>query len=792
MNRYVCIHGHFYQPPRENAWLEEIEIQDSAHPYHDWNERITAECYAPNAAARILDSDERICDIVNNYSRISFNFGPTLLSWLETHAREVYDAIIEADHLSRKNFSGHGSALAQVYNHVIMPLADSRDKDTQVAWGIRDFEHRFKRKPEGMWLAETAVDTDTLEALARHGIAFTILAPHQAAGIKKISRRRRETDILLDTRQAYLCRLPSGRSIYLFFYDGAISHDVAFGQMLRSGVDFAARLYNGFIKDHRAAQLVHVATDGETFGHHHKFGDMALSYCLHHIESSRFARLTVYGQYLERFPPAHEVEIVENTSWSCTHGVERWRADCGCNSGRAGWNQKWRAPLRDALDWLRDSLRPIYEKGMSVIVRDPWKVRGLYIDCILDRSPERIERFFSETAERDLTKEEKVTALSLLEMQRHAQLMFTSCGWFFDEISGLETTQILQYAARAIQLAEKIGRVSLEQDFIEKLRSAPSNFARYLSGAAVYEKVVRSSMIDLPRVAAHWAVSSLFEDYSETETIFSYTIHCEAQEQLHSGRQHLVTGRMHLQSNITRAEDRLSFAALHLGDHNLLAGVGRYEDEKNFEQMQRTLKAAFNRGDGPGVIRLMEKFFDKHNYSLAHLFRDEKRRVLGRILKPSLTEIEHAFRHLWDRFYPVMQMMKEMKAPIPPSMVAAAEFAINVELQKAIDDAALARIESLIEEIKKWSFEIDKPPIEIAASRKITSLMDAFRQSPQAAVLAQVERLLKASESLSLNVDVWKAQNILFEVGRNLSAKMRAACGERLQRLADQLSVKVD
>lgn len=792
MNRYVCIHGHFYQPPRENAWLEEIEIQDSAHPYHDWNERITAECYAPNAASRILDERKRICDIINNYSRMSFNFGPTLLSWLEMHAREVYDAIIEADHLSRKKFSGHGSALAQVYNHVIMPLADSRDKDTQVVWGIRDFERRFKRKPEGMWLAETAVDLDTLEALARHRIAFTILAPHQAARIKKITKRRREEDIPLDTSQAYLCRLPSGRSINLFFYNGAISHDVAFGDMLRSGVDFAARLCNKFARDHRGAQLVHIATDGETFGHHHKFGDMALSYCLHHIEASRFARLTVYGEYLERFPPACEVEIVENTSWSCAHGVERWRADCGCSSGRAGWNQKWRAPLREALNWLRDSLRPVYEKGMSEIALDVWKARDLYIEVILDRSPKNVERFFSQAAERNLTKEEKATALGLLEMQRHAQLMFTSCGWFFDEISGLETTQILQYAARAVQLAEKIGGVSLEPSFIEKLRSAPSNVARYTDGAAVYEKAVRPAMIDLPRVAAHWAVSSLFEDYGETETIFSYTIHCEAEEQIRSGRQHLVTGRMHLHSNITRSEDRLSFAALHLGDHNLLAGVGRYEDKKNFDQMQRTLRAAFKRGDASEVIRLMEKFFDKHSYSLAHLFTDEKRRVLGRILKPSLIEIEQSFRHLWDRFYPVMQMMKEMKAPIPSSMVAAAEFAINVELQKALDDADIPRIESLIEEIKKWSFEIDKSRMEIAASRKIISLMNAFRQSPDDSALTQVERLLRASESLSLNVDVWKAQNILFGVGRKLSAKARAACGKRLHSLADQLAVKVD
>jgi alpha-amylase/alpha-mannosidase (GH57 family) len=792
MNRYVCIHGHFYQPPRENAWLEEIEIQDSARPYHDWNERITAECYAPNAASRILDESERICDIVNNYSRISFNFGPTLLSWLEDHARTVYDAIIEADHLSRKRFSGHGSAIAQVYNHVIMPLADSRDKETQVAWGIRDFEYRFRRKPEGMWLAETAVDLDTLEALARHGIAFTILAPHQAARVRKISRRRRETVLPLDTSQAYLCRLPSGRSITLFFYNGAVAHDVAFGEVLRSGVDFAARLCDGFVRDRRSAQLVHIATDGETFGHHHKFGDMALSYCLRHIESSRFARLAVYGQYLERFPPTHEVEIAENTSWSCAHGIERWRKDCGCNSGRAGWTQAWRAPLREALDWLRDSLRPVYERGMSEITLDAWKARDLYIDCILDRRPERVEQFFSEIARRNLTREEKMTALSLLEMQRHAQLMFTSCGWFFDEISGLETTQILQYAARAIQLAEKIGRVSLEPAFIEKLRSAPSNFARYLNGAAVYEKMARSSMVDLPRVAAHWAVSSLFEDYAETETVFSYTVHCEAREQMRSGHQRLVTGKMHLRSNITRAEDRLSFAALHLGDHNLLAGVGRYADEEGFEQMQQALRAAFNRGDSPEVIRLMEKLFEKHSYSLVHLFKDEKRRVLGLILKPSLAEIEREFRHLWERFYPAMQMLKEMKAPVPPSMISAAEFAINVELQEAIDGADASRIESLIEEIDKWSFEIDKPRMEIAVSRKITSLMESFRQTPSDSALAQIECLLAAAELLSLNVDVWKAQNILFEAGRKLPARGRRAYRERLTRVADYLGVKVD
>ncbi|HKP87794.1 MAG TPA: DUF3536 domain-containing protein, partial [Blastocatellia bacterium] len=399
MNRYVCIHGHFYQPPRENPWLEEVELQDSAYPYHDWNERITAECYAPNAASRILSADKKIVGIVNNYSKISFNFGPTLLSWMQRHTPDVHDAIIEADRESRRNFSGHGSAIAQVYNHMIMPLANARDKRTQVIWGITDFEHRFGRRPEGMWLAETAVDTETLEVLAEQEILFTILAPRQAGRVRRIGKRWRDVSgSRVDPRMPYLCRLPSGKTINLFFYDGPISQDIAFGGLLASGETFASRLLGTFVADRQEPQLVHIATDGETYGHHHRFGEMALSYCLHHIESNDLAKLTVYGEYLEKFPPTHEVEIIENTSWSCAHGVARWGSNCGCNTGRAGWSQEWRAPLRQALDWLRDELATVYEKTVSEHLRDPWQARNDYLNIILDRGLENVAAFFSRYA----------------------------------------------------------------------------------------------------------------------------------------------------------------------------------------------------------------------------------------------------------------------------------------------------------------------------------------------------------------------------------------------------------
>ncbi|HET8916453.1 MAG TPA: glycoside hydrolase, partial [Candidatus Binatia bacterium] len=359
MKRYICIHGHFYQPPRENPWLESVELQDSAYPYHDWNERVTAECYAPNSVSRILDGDNQIIQLVNNYSKISFNFGPTLLAWLEAKAPDVYDAILEADRESQKNFSGHGSALAQVYNHMILPLANARDRRTQILWGIRDFQRRFKRLPEGMWLPETAVDIESLEILAELGIRFTILAPHQADRVRPIGGRvwHDVSGSRIDPTQAYEQRLPSGRKIALFFYDGPIARAVAFEGLLSSGEHLANRLVGAFDDGRNRPQLVHIATDGESYGHHHRFGDMALAYALNTIESNQLAQLTNYGEYLERHLPTHQVEIIEKTSWSCFHGIDRWWSNCGCNSGgRPGWNQEWRTPLRGALDTLRDSL----------------------------------------------------------------------------------------------------------------------------------------------------------------------------------------------------------------------------------------------------------------------------------------------------------------------------------------------------------------------------------------------------------------------------------------------------
>jgi alpha-amylase/alpha-mannosidase (GH57 family) len=785
MSRYVCIHGHFYQPPRENPWLEEVELQDSAYPFHDWNERITEECYAPNTASRILDAEKRIVEIVNNYAKISFNFGPTLLSWLERKVPDVYESIIEADRLSRDRFSGHGSAIAQVYNHVIMPLSTARDKRTQVIWGIRDFEHRFGRKPEGMWLAETAVDLETLEILAEQGIAFTVLAPHQAARVRGL-KEEEWIDVrgaAIDFRMPYRCTLPSGRTIALFFYDGPASRDVAFGGLLRSGEDFASRLLGLFSKAEEP-QIAHIATDGESYGHHHRFGDMALGYALHYIESNNLARVTNFGEYLETVPPAHEVEIIENTSWSCAHGIERWRSNCGCSTGaHSGWNQAWRAPLREAMDWLGDALAGLYEREMTSYVHDPWGARDDYIEVILDRSAEAVEGFLSRHITRDLSREERGKLLKLLEMERHAMLMFTSCAWFFDDISGIETVQVMQYASRAMQLAKEVSGEDLEPRYLEFLKQAPSNVSEFGNGAEVWEAFVLPATIDLLRAGAHYAISSLFEEYPDTIRIFSYTTTSEVYELEEAGIQRLALGKAVVRSDITSEEREIGFAVLHLGDHNLIGGVRDYMGDEPFSGMCEEIKKAFGKSDITEIIRLMDTYFETHNYSLWHLFKDEQRKVLNKILESTIKEVEASFRQIYERHYPVMQVMREMRIPLPKAFATATELIVGNDMRKELerDELDFEEIGRLVEEVKRWSLDLDRKSLGFVASQRVNSLMQGLDGTPEDTTLFEtIEDVLRVLSAIPLELDLWKAQNIYFSIGtqRHDEMKKRADQGD--------------
>ncbi|MBI5014988.1 MAG: DUF3536 domain-containing protein [Deltaproteobacteria bacterium] len=807
MNRCVCIHAHFYQPPRENPWLEEVELQDSASPYHDWNERIAAECYGPNTASRILDAEDRIADIVNNYSRISFNFGPTLLSWMERHRPDLHEAIVEADRESRARFSGHGSALAQVYNHMIMPLASPWDKRTQVLWGLRDFERRFGREPEGMWLAETAVDLETLDILAAEGIRFTILAPRQARRVRRLrgSDWRDASGGRVDPKRPYRCRLPSGRAISLFFYDGPISQDVAFSGLLNDGAAFARRLAGAFA-NRDGPQLVHIATDGETYGHHHRKGDMALAYCLHHIEFEGLARLTVYGEYLERNPPNQEVEIFEGSSWSCVHGVQRWQADCGCNSGtKPGWHQRWRRPLRVALDWLRDAASPCWEREGSRLFRDPWKARDAYVDVILDREGESVRAFLSLHANRELTEEESVRALKLLELQRHAMLMYTSCGWFFDEVSGIETVQVMLYAARAIQLARHTCGVDLEPEFLVKLRQAPSNVPEIGNAATAYERYVRPATLDLLRVGSHYAIATLFEEWPEVVQVFAYTAQNEVYSREEAGRQRLAVGRAFVRSDVTREVSHVSFAVLHLGDHNVMGGVREYLGEEAFHAMSADVKEPFRRSDIPAVIRVIDQHFGDHTYSLWHLFRDEQRKVLDQIRYSTLEEVEASLRQIYQNNYPIMNFLKSLQSPVPKALRVAAEYTVGADLASLFRNDAMDvhRLEALVGEVGQWSLEIDWETLGFAASRWVSARVEAWAGDDPAdlARLEAVDAVLAILRSAPIEFDLWRAQNAYVAVGRRLKGDMAEAAARRdefagrwlesFDRLGERLQVRV-
>ncbi len=771
MERYICIHGHFYQPPRENPWLENIELQDSAYPYHDWNERITAECYEPNTASRILDPDGWIKKIVNNYTKISFNFGPTLLSWLKTNEPDVYCAIIEADRESQKNFSGHGCAFAQAYNHMIMPLANRRDKYTQVIWGIKDFEDRFGRRPEGMWLPETAVDLETLDIMAELGIHFTVLAPYQARRYRKIgaSNWSEAGHKGIDITMPYLIRLPdSGRTINVFFYNGEISRAVAFEKLLTNGERFAQRLLGGFYEEKSAPQLVNIATDGETYGHHHRHGDMALAYALHYIESNRLARITNYAEYLEQHPPTHEVEINENTSWSCAHGVERWRNNCGCNSGlRPGWSQAWRAPLRNALNWLRNTAAPLYEERARQFLKDPWAARNDYITVILDRSPEGLQRFLAKHAHRELGPEEQVAVLKLLEMQRHAMLMFTSCGWFFDEISGIETVQVLQYAGRVVQLARELFGSDLESGFLEMLAQAKSNLTEHKDGAHIYEKFVKPAMVDLLKVGAHYAICSLFETYDEQSRIYCYAVHREDSQNRLAGAARLTVGRARVTSEVTRESATLSYGVFHFGNHNVNAGVRIYREEEAYQKMAQEVTGAFDRADFPEVIRLLDQHFEGATYSLKQLFRDKQRMVLDQILEATLAEVTADYRRIYERHAPLMRFLKDLDIPQPRALYAAAEFVLNTSLRQALAEETLdlERVRTLLGEAEMSSVPLDGPGLAYALQLTLERMGEQLRAEPaDRSLIAQLDEVAGFVRSLPFEVDLWKVQNVYYHL----------------------------
>ncbi len=764
MSCFACIHCHFYQPPRENPWLETVEAQDSASPFHDWNERIARECYIPNGASRILDSQGRIARIVNNYARISFNFGPTLLSWIEAKAPECYQRILDGDRESQRRFSGHGGALAQAYNHTILPLANARDKRTQILWGIRDFQRRFKRDPEGMWLPETAVDLGTLDILAAEGIKFTILAPRQVEQLRIDPESPWiEPEYGIDSRRAYRCELPSGRTIGLFFHDGALATAVAFEKLLYSGENFARRLLMRFDPEGDSAQLMHVATDGETYGHHHAHGDMALAYALQYIEEKKLARITNYGEFLELNPPEHEIRIKENTSWSCAHDVGRWKENCGCNAGsRANWNQSWRGPLRKALDWLRDELNSKYELAAAELFEDPWLARDEYVNAVLDRSEANVARFLQTHSTRELTSWEEVRALRLMELQRHLMLMYTSCGWFFDEPTGPETVQILQYAARAVQLGEQLFESGLEERFLQNLELIHSNIPEFGNGRSIYERFVRPAMLDLPGVGAHYAIRCFFDGYDQSDSIYSYHARLREVKTFKTVNVRLALGTVEIESRVTHARLDFDFAVAHAGGQRLEAGV--CEASEKFSQFAEEIQRHLSSFDAS--IDLLERYFGSATYSLKSLFRDERQRIVGWIVDSALSDVDKLYGEVYEHNTALIGFLSELRMPLPPILRVSSEFVLNNTIRRALtaEHLDIAQVRLLIERAKTEGITFDAL-LKSALCSHLNSAMDRWVMDPfDMQSMLHLEPLISLLRDDALEADLWTAQNKFYEL----------------------------
>ena len=826
---YVTVHGHFYQPPRENPYLDAIERQPSASPYHDWNERIHHECYRPNAFARVLNERGEVVGIVNNYEYLSFNIGATLMSWLERYDVEVYQRILEADRKSCDRLHGHGNAIAQVYNHIIMPLANEHDKYTQIRWGKEDFRSRFGRDPEGMWLAETAVDYATLTALIAEGIRFIILAPSQAhrcralpIGGQPFSEWQEVGGSQIDTTRPYRCFLPGGNPnvdhIDIFFYDGPISRDMGFSDVLHNSGHLAGRIEQAVRGDNRPAQLISVATDGETFGHHKGGTEKTLAYAFLEEFPNCNWTVTNFAHYLSLNSPTWEVEIKPVTAWSCAHGVDRWQDDCGCG-GEGGWHQKWRRPLRDTLNWLRDQLIKVYEETGRLLFRDPWQARDEYIHVIRDRSPANVSRFLCRHQTHKLTATEQVDALRLLEMQRHTLLMYTSCGWFFEEISRPEGTQILRYAARALELAGDVAGVQLEKGFLKRLTQAPSNVDLFKHGSEIYRRLVVTAQISFKQVAAQYAITSLFGNqksevrsynteggihpfcyirHPSQKHVYCYTAHQLDYQMQRMGPLTLAVGQLKLVSEITWESEHLVFAVLHLGGWDFHCCIQPFTGRRVYSQMKDKLFEALQQASAAHTIRAMTQTFGDQSFSLQNLFAEERQRIMRLLSDETLTRLDQLYTQVYRDNYGVLMAFHRDELPVPQELQVAAEIALGHRclslvrsLEQEIDEPQqslnyLVELEAIATEANHLRCQLNIPEgkqtLEQLILRSLWHLLHEANTATVEADIHRLERLINVGHQLNLGLFLNRAQELYFSC---LHSQIVPQC---LQVLQTQLS----
>ncbi|MGZ3427337.1 MAG: DUF3536 domain-containing protein [Polyangia bacterium] len=767
----LVVHGHFYQPPRDNPWLGIVERQESASPFHDWNERIAAECYTPNAFARILDDSGRIVSIVNNYELMSFNFGPTLLLWLEEHAPATYARILEADLRSRAT-RGFGNAVAQAYNHAILPLCNERDRRTQIRWGLADFERRFGRRADAMWLPETAVSMPTIEALLDEGLRFVVLSPHQAESARDGGDWFDVSSATIDPTQPYRLHAASGRALDLFFYDGPISSAIGFEGLLFAASTLVGRLSSAVVADRGRDQLIHVATDGESYGHHTRWGDRTLAYALA-VEAPRagFA-VTNYAAYLAAHPPTAEVRLKsgpdgEGTAWSCAHGVGRWTRDCGCSSGTPGFQQQWRAPLRRALDLVRERAAALFEAEVAPLVRDPWGARDRYAAAIGSRAAQ--DRFLDAEAAQPLDATARLRALRLFELARYCQLMYTSCGWFFDELSALEPTQILRYANRALELYQIISGDDLEPEFLAILAEARSNLRDFGDGAEVYRRLVAGSRVAHERLAAQEAILSLFIPRGRALDYGDYAIERFGERRAGDARFGLVTGRIKLVWRPTGETNELAYAVLHVGAADVCCAIAPAlaAHREAFDAIWRE----WPRQSIARLVRAIERGLGPAEYTMRDLLLEERHRVLREVYGDLLKGVGEEYARLYDNHRHTMHLLRDAGLPIPEPLKQAAESVLGARFETEIarqrrsrDPARYRRAIKMAEDARERGLTLHRAATERAFTEMLCDLVGSIRARPTSERIQEALDFLALGRQLGIQAVSPRAQEQLWEL----------------------------
>ncbi len=810
---YLILHGHFYQPPREDPWTDEIETQDSAAPFHDWNERINRECYAANAASRVIDSFGRIQAILNNYEHISFNFGPTLVDWLLRHDPRTLERIVEADRHSAQRLEGHGNAIAQVYNHIILPLATDADKTTQIVWGLRHFEKTYGRRSEGIWLAETAVNDRTVEVLIEQGVKYIILAPTQAQAVQ-YEGQEEWTDVShnnIDPSRAYRLETPAGQ-LAVFFYYGDIASKLSFEHLLFNVDHLRGEL---LAHDHpdQAPPMINVATDGESYGHHEPFGDMCLARLIYENREREDFFFGNYGHFLAHNPPRDRVRLKEGnnglgTAWSCAHGVGRWFEDCGCQTGGApDWKQQWRHPLRQAFDLLRDRVHRLAGEELRPWLHDVWKARNDYIEVAAAPDMKAREEALAAWLKSHLRKtpgdQDRLLIIRIMEALRQAMLMYTSCGWFFSEISGIETVQDMRYAARVLDLVEDMLPSDTREKFLHILEKAVSNIPAFVNGRRIFEDMVWAHQFDSRRVINQFLLEKILrnQDVStgKTQYMYGHALKVTKADRITHTEWSVHKFQLELKDRLTGQQDAYLAYIISAGQE-YTSFIKSYIDESLLTYLDKVCRQDNLRA----VNRELRDWF-RESFHILDMKYEVRRSILQDVSAPRLSELHRQVSEAQldvEEFLSILKNYRDWQVSMDTQDILSIRNLLsnhiiqemNHMLEKGIDKYDFSDLIRVILSARSSDLEIDVTEIAPLLQREVSLRIHSVVEQLDKKEIDKLDHLIDFANLAGLDFEKSEIQDAMYD--RLIShqqgkRRMRTEEHSLLIRLADKFNLAV-